>query len=243
MRIFKQKPSPAMIVAITALFISLVGTAFAGPIAEISLNKGEKKQIRKITRKVSNRVANRRITKRAPGLNVATARNAVIANVANASNSAINAQNAQNAENAENAESAETAQVANRAGDLTGRKIDFRVAPGTGATQVLNLGGFILTAACDGAGNLTVIASTTVNDAFFLSRSIDGVGTVTNVIQDTKLDISDTPNIVGTSQEFVQGHTTYENKGGSVVSVTWQADEDAPIAENNCVFSGTALQG
>lgn len=229
-----------MIVAIAALSVSLVGTAFAGPIAEISLNKGEKKQIRKISRNISNKVSNRKITQRAPGLSVAAAQNANIANVANAANSAINATNA---ENAENAEAAQTAEVANRAGDLTGRKIDFRVPPGTGATQVLNLGGFILTAACDGAGDLTVLASTTTNDAFFLSRAIEVGGVVTNVVQDTDLDIGDTPNIVGTSQAFVQGHTTYENKSGSVVSVTWQADEDAPAAENNCVFSGTALQG
>lgn len=108
MKRFKKRPSPAMIVAMTALFISLVGTAVAGPIAEISLNKGEKQQVRKISRNISGKVSNRRISKRAPGLNVATARNAVIANVANASNFAHTATSAKNAENAENAESADT---------------------------------------------------------------------------------------------------------------------------------------
>ncbi|MEX2447456.1 MAG: hypothetical protein WD404_01775 [Solirubrobacterales bacterium] len=52
-----------MIVAIAALSVSLVGTAFAGPIAEISLNKGEKKQIRKISRNITNRIFNRRAGK------------------------------------------------------------------------------------------------------------------------------------------------------------------------------------
>lgn len=96
----RRKPSPAMIVAILALSVSLVGTAVAGPIAEISLNKGEKKQIRKISRNISNRVSNRRITQRAPGLSVANAGLANIANVANAANTANNAKNAENAENA-----------------------------------------------------------------------------------------------------------------------------------------------
>ncbi len=104
MKRFRKRPSPAMIVAVTALFISLVGTAFAGPIAEISVfDKGEKKQIRKISRNISGKVSNRRITQRAPGLNVASAQNAAIANVANAANSAINATNAKNAESAESA--------------------------------------------------------------------------------------------------------------------------------------------
>lgn len=113
MKHFKKRPSPAMIVAMTALCVSLVGTAFAGPIAEISgLNKKDKRTVRKISRNISGKVSNRRITKRAPGLNVATARNAVIANVANAANSAINATNAKNAEDAENAENAEFADSA-----------------------------------------------------------------------------------------------------------------------------------
>lgn len=98
----KKRPSPAMIVAMTALFISLVGTAFAGPIAEISgLSKKDKRVVRKITRKVSNRVSNRRITKRAPGLSVAAAQNANIANVANAANTANTAKNAENADDAD----------------------------------------------------------------------------------------------------------------------------------------------
>lgn len=116
MSIFKKRPSPAMIVAMTALCVSLVGTAFAGPIAEISnLNKKDKRTVRKISRNISGKVSNRRITKRAPGLNVATARNAAIANVANASVKATNAENAENAENSENAENAQNAENAENA--------------------------------------------------------------------------------------------------------------------------------
>jgi predicted ribonuclease toxin of YeeF-YezG toxin-antitoxin module len=110
MKLFKKRPSPAMIVAIAALSVSLVGTAFAGPIAEISnLNKKDKRTVRKISRNISGKVSNRRITQRAPGLSVAAAQNANIANVANAANSATNATNAKNAENAENADFADSA--------------------------------------------------------------------------------------------------------------------------------------
>lgn len=55
-----RKPSPALIVAIVALSAALVGTAVAGPIAGISLSKGEKKQIRKISRNIANRIFNSR---------------------------------------------------------------------------------------------------------------------------------------------------------------------------------------
>lgn len=90
----RRRPSPALIVAIAALSVSLVGTAVAVPIAEVSLNKQERKVTRKIAanlarkiaRRISGRVSNRRITKRAPGLSVASANTANSANSANTAN-------------------------------------------------------------------------------------------------------------------------------------------------------------
>jgi hypothetical protein len=81
------------------LCTSIVGTAFAGPIAEISgLNKQEKRVVRKISRniskKVSARISNRKITVRASRLAVAHAKS---------SDTATNASNASNASNAANA--------------------------------------------------------------------------------------------------------------------------------------------
>lgn len=97
MRILKRKPSPALVVAIAALSIALVGTAVAGPIATSSLSKNERRITAKIARTLSLRfikrftapLANRQITMRAPGLSVA------------------NAENASNAENAANADDAD----------------------------------------------------------------------------------------------------------------------------------------
>jgi hypothetical protein len=87
-----RKPSPALLVAIAALCVALVGTAVAGPIAEISLNKAEKKQTRKIARKIAQRIALRiaraEINRRAGGLSVANANTANTANSANTANEA-----------------------------------------------------------------------------------------------------------------------------------------------------------
>ena len=70
MRVFKgRRPSPSMIIASTALIIALAGTAVAAPTAIKSvLDKGEKKQVKKIAKK--------EIRKAAPGLSVANATNA-----------------------------------------------------------------------------------------------------------------------------------------------------------------------
>lgn len=89
-----------------ALCVSLAGTAVAVPIAEISLNKKEKRQIRKMANKIAQRV----ITKRAPGLSVASAQ------TAQSAESAKTADTAKFADTAKSADSADTADtVANGA--------------------------------------------------------------------------------------------------------------------------------
>jgi hypothetical protein len=65
-----RRPSPAMIVAVVALSVSLAGTGVAATVSV--LNAGEKKQVKKISRKI----ANKRITKRSGKLNVASANKA-----------------------------------------------------------------------------------------------------------------------------------------------------------------------
>jgi hypothetical protein len=63
-RIRHSRPSPALVIAILALVAGLAGSAVAGPLAETS---------KKPVRKTAKKVANCQITKRAPGLAVATA--------------------------------------------------------------------------------------------------------------------------------------------------------------------------
>jgi hypothetical protein len=77
-RLSQVRPSPAMLVAATALVAALVGTAVAGVATHSKLDGKERKQVAKIARKQ----ADKRIAKLAPGLSVA------VANVANSANSA-----------------------------------------------------------------------------------------------------------------------------------------------------------
>jgi hypothetical protein len=72
------RPSPAMMVALVALALALGGTAVADGITA-KLDRAEKTQVKKIAKKQ----ANKRITARAPGLAVASARTAASADSLN----------------------------------------------------------------------------------------------------------------------------------------------------------------
>ena len=67
----RWRPSPGTVLGLLALVVAVAGTAIAGPLATTSaLNKKEKRVVRKVAKKQ----ANRQITRRAPGLNVNSAK-------------------------------------------------------------------------------------------------------------------------------------------------------------------------
>ncbi len=100
----RRRPSPAMIVAVTALVVALAGTA----VAATKLTKREKRQVRAIATRATQQLA--------PGLSVARAQSAGNADQAQSAQSAQSAQNAQNAVNAQQAQNAATAGDANTLG-------------------------------------------------------------------------------------------------------------------------------
>lgn len=68
--LLRTRPSPAMVVAVVALVVAVAGSAVAGTNAVISsLDKTERKQVKKIAKKQ----ANKQISNRAGGLSVANA--------------------------------------------------------------------------------------------------------------------------------------------------------------------------
>ena len=78
----KRRPSPAMMVALAALIVAVTSTAIATPIAVKSLEKKEKRVIKKIARNKANQA----IDQRAPGLFVGGANTAGVANTASNAN-------------------------------------------------------------------------------------------------------------------------------------------------------------
>lgn len=118
-RLRGRTPSPALLVAIAALCVALVGTAVAGPVAGTSrLSKADRKVVVKTARTLALRyikrftppLANREITQREPFLSVNVADDATRASTAN---------------RAKTAESADTAEIAEgvREGSITGTEL------------------------------------------------------------------------------------------------------------------------
>lgn len=85
-----RRPSPALLVAVVALIAALAGTAVGG-VAVTSLNRSERKQVKKIAKKQGKKQAKKQIKKREPSLNVKSARSAGWASTADNA-SAVNGQ-------------------------------------------------------------------------------------------------------------------------------------------------------
>lgn len=144
------------------------------------------------------------------------------------------------------ASSASTADTANAVGNVEARTIQFRKNDGDSAdVEVLNLGGLVLTAKCaTGTGEeMSVTATTTIDDASLISRWSDTSG-VSSAIEDDFLVGDPAPPIISGNGNAVQGTLTYTAPGiqPSVVTVIYGGDED--VASDNqiaCVFNGTAF--
>jgi hypothetical protein len=149
----KQRPSPAMMVAVAALIVAVTGTAIATPIAIKSLSKKEKR----VVKRIATKRANRAITRRAPRLSVASA---ITANSANAANSAANATNADTVDGA------------------SVIRLTLRVLPG-GAPEQVDLGPALIQVQCSGGGVMTAQAISTLgppNGGRASSSVIDDAG-------------------------------------------------------------------
>ena len=168
-RILRRRPSPAMVVAFVALCVALAGTASALPgrarvkkddiaraavrAQHIYTNAVRTKHIRarNVTR---SKIARRAINSDLVGLDALTGENIVESSLSTVPN-------------------------ASKVNDRSVQKIAFVVGAGTAATQVLNLSGLTLTAACAAGPALSVTAGTTVSGAILLvvgrPRCGDGV--------------------------------------------------------------------
>ena len=199
MQIFKRlrRSSPAMIVAVTALSVALVGTAIAGPDAVVSLlDRGEKRQVKKIAK----RQANKQIKKKAPRLSVA------------------------NAENADNATTAGTAANSVTVGGNRVVKIAYRTPGVNGDNQtILDLNGLQMKADCNGS-NATITADTTVADSFIWWTTNRDFGDPLYA-SFSDFDPGEPQNLaVGKTTRNMGGEIRYTTPSNQIVVVNWGAD-------------------
>jgi hypothetical protein len=217
-RIKGARPSAALIVAVIALVAALGGGAVAG-VAVTSLNKKDKKQVRKISKKE----ANKRIDKREPSLDV---------------NSAKNATNAENAINATNAQNADTA------AGVRPVKVDYTGSGGGPDEVLLDEGGIEIRAICSGAPSAQVLLSATAPGGAIAASVIDSPLDTDRVGFETD-DEFDPPDDLFFSTAPTNPDMSltlnYRGTDGTTVTGTLQMRTGTAVAD--CVISGTLFVG
>ena len=223
----RYRPSPAMIVALVALFVALSGTTYA--VVRLPSRSVGSTQIRSkavITRTIKARNVTR--TK--------IARNAIDSSLVQ--NDSLRGTDILEA-SLGTVPSATKAANADKVNGLGVQKFAFRAPAGTAPTNVLNVGGLAINAACSGGPALSVNASTAVNSANIHAGGTWGANQSWYSADDT-FDVGNSfdPLQNGTTNSNnINGTLVYARQDGVVVTVDFLAAESAA----GCVFAGTAI--
>jgi hypothetical protein len=121
-------------------------------------------------------------------------------------------------------------------------RVSIDVPANTAETQVLSLGGLVLDAACSAAGDLSVEASSTVNNAKASAFLVaDNPANTAAYAEDDDLDATDNFDFLGSSDDDAAGTLVYRAQGGATyVSVSFLAEQVSVAGANRCIFGGTA---
>jgi hypothetical protein len=122
------------------------------------------------------------------------------------------------------------------------QRVNFDAPANTAETLVLSLGGLVLKAGCSAAGDLSVEASSTANNAKASAFLVaDNPANVAAYVEDDDLDTTDGFDFLGSSDDDVAGTIVYRAPGGtSYVSVAFVAEQVSVSGANRCIFGGTA---
>jgi hypothetical protein len=128
-------------------------------------------------------------------------------------------------------------------------RINYRAGVGTPTGTILNFGGLLVNATCAGGPNLNVTATPTSNNGMI------HVGTIVRPISssnprpayyddDNDFDVGQSINVLAGRDTRITGTLTYTNVFGSVVTLTYMAEEasNALGGSADCFFIGEATQ-
>jgi hypothetical protein len=119
-------------------------------------------------------------------------------------------------------------------------KLAYDVPANTPAATILTFGGLILRAACSTAGDATISARSTLDNARLHVAAVDD--TAAFYREDDDLDASSDFDVLGGSDDDVAGTLVYRSPTGSTtVSVAFLAEEFSIAGVNRCQFAGTAV--
>ena len=119
-------------------------------------------------------------------------------------------------------------------------KLAYDVPANTPAATILTHGGLILRAACSTAGDMTISARSTLDNARLHVAAVDD--TAAFYREDDDLDASSDFDVLGGSDDDVAGTIVYRSPTGtSAVSLSFLAEEYSIAGVSRCQFAGTAV--
>jgi hypothetical protein len=250
-------PSPAMAVALTALFVALGGTGYAA--TELTHLPGATAAVHHRKRPSDSStdasIAKSQIKKLARGLSVLFAKTAGAATQATNATNATNAGHAASADTATSAGHAASADTATSAGDAStvGHNTILKVAvnvpvPASGSTTttLFTLDGLTVTHSCMSSGNQDLTASTSaVGELKLVTVNEDTPGAhefgvdkfdfkPSDGTADLYSGLSDSQNVVG--------RLIWQTASGQVLTFDYQ-DETNSFGITNCDLGGMVIAG
>jgi hypothetical protein len=119
-------------------------------------------------------------------------------------------------------------------------KIAFDAPANTPTATILTFGGLILRAACSAAGDMSVSARSTLDNARLHVAGIDDSGAFYR--EDDDLDAGSDSDVLGSDDDDVAGTIVYRTPTGSgTVSVSFLGEEYSIAGVARCQFAGTAV--
>ena len=121
-------------------------------------------------------------------------------------------------------------------------KIAFDAPANTPTATILTFGGLILRAACSSAGDMSVSARSTLDNARLHVAGVDDTGAFYR--EDDDLDAGSDSDVLGSDDDDVAGTIVYRTPTGSgTVSVSFLGEEFSIAGVARCQFAGTAVAG
>jgi len=119
-------------------------------------------------------------------------------------------------------------------------KIAFDAPANAPIATVLTYGGLILRAACSAAGDMSVVARSTLDNARLHVAGVDDTGAFYR--EDDDLDAGSDSDVLGSNDDDVAGTIVYRTPTGSgTVSVAFLGEEYSIAGVGRCQFAGTAV--
>jgi len=241
--LFRRRPSPAMIIALIALFVSLSGVSYGVATGYIDSREIKNNQVRSIdirnneirTRDLRNNqvrgidIRNSSVQGRDIALNTVTGNDVNEATLGKVPS----------AGSADTAGSAGSAGTAHSVGGVTLRRIAFAGEQAGPLVEILNLGGLTLRARCTGTENIEILATTSVPNSEISADFPLGTGDNLDFDPGELFQVID-------SLANENGLIGYAASNGTVVTVTGVTRSDANDVRGttaDCGFFGVASAG